>query len=99
MEVVALCQHLRADKNVQRSTGKGTKRFLKLAFGSRSVAVEARDARTGKVFAQPFFEMLGAFTKEIDVFRLALRALLRNLLNRRSEEHTSELQSPCNLVC
>ena len=26
--------------------------------------------------------MLGAFTKEIDIFRLALRALLRNLLNR-----------------
>src|ERR1039457_6636564 len=29
-----------------------------------------------------------------DVFGLAIRALLH-----RSEEHTSELQSPCNLVC
>src|SRR2546426_6863934 len=26
-------------------------------------------------------------------------ALLRTLLCGRSEEHTSELQSPCNLVC
>src|SRR2546426_5788335 len=25
--------------------------------------------------------------------------LPENLLNARSEEHTSELQSPCNLVC
>src|SRR5256885_15210913 len=25
--------------------------------------------------------------------------LLREVLNDRSEEHTSELQSPCNLVC
>src|SRR5256885_7330361 len=24
---------------------------------------------------------------------------ITNLLGRRSEEHTSELQSPCNLVC
>src|SRR2546426_4507322 len=24
---------------------------------------------------------------------------LKNLLKERSEEHTSELQSPCNLVC
>src|SRR5256885_10917294 len=27
------------------------------------------------------------------------RRLLRELRRRRSEEHTSELQSPCNLVC
>src|SRR2546426_5039058 len=26
-------------------------------------------------------------------------ALVRRLLGARSEEHTSELQSPCNLVC
>src|SRR2546426_6598024 len=25
--------------------------------------------------------------------------MIWSLLNRRSEEHTSELQSPCNLVC
>src|SRR5256885_4702032 len=32
--------------------------------------------------------------------RLGRRSFHRNLLrNARSEEHTSELQSPCNLVC
>src|SRR5256885_12124461 len=42
-----------------------------------------------------------------DDFRLAFlqdkvrlyEELLALLLDRRSEEHTSELQSPCNLVC
>src|SRR2546426_5957489 len=37
----------------------------------------------------------------LDVFEeepLALDSQLRNL-EHRSEEHTSELQSPCNLVC
>src|ERR1039457_7621372 len=29
----------------------------------------------------------------------AARCLLRPVLRSRSEEHTSELQSPCNLVC
>src|SRR2546426_3043992 len=28
-----------------------------------------------------------------------VRAVLRRTANARSEEHTSELQSPCNLVC
>src|SRR5256885_7286420 len=30
---------------------------------------------------------------------LAFRAVHRHPLRHRSEEHTSELQSPCNLVC
>src|SRR2546426_6558190 len=30
------------------------------------------------------------------LFRAAINAMVEN---RRSEEHTSELQSPCNLVC
>src|SRR5256885_11704509 len=30
---------------------------------------------------------------------VALNARTRGALNDRSEEHTSELQSPCNLVC
>src|SRR3989454_8431330 len=31
--------------------------------------------------------------------RAPLRAAIGGLLRTRSEEHTSELQSPCNLVC
>jgi len=64
MEIVSFCQHLRTHKNVPALHRQGAERFLKLAFGSRSVAVEARDARTGKVFAEAFFEMLGAFAKK-----------------------------------
>src|SRR5256885_15561783 len=30
---------------------------------------------------------------------LVLRSYARYEINNRSEEHTSELQSPCNLVC
>src|SRR5256885_11281381 len=30
---------------------------------------------------------------------LVLPGELRNYVHKRSEEHTSELQSPCNLVC
>src|SRR5256885_5410232 len=33
------------------------------------------------------------------VFVLVVQPLIRMPLARRSEEHTSELQSPCNLVC
>src|SRR5256885_7710670 len=31
--------------------------------------------------------------------RLDARGKIRNVTRGRSEEHTSELQSPCNLVC
>src|SRR5256885_12597316 len=34
-----------------------------------------------------------------DLLRIDLRVLRPVIRHRRSEEHTSELQSPCNLVC
>src|SRR2546426_8562988 len=34
-----------------------------------------------------------------DNFTMTMRWSRRDLLKIRSEEHTSELQSPCNLVC
>src|SRR6266446_10900317 len=42
--------------------------------------------------ALPIYERCGAECP-------AARPCLRNHTVRRSEEHTSELQSPCNLVC
>src|SRR5256885_10226570 len=36
---------------------------------------------------------------KIAAYRSASAAVVLFLLFRRSEEHTSELQSPCNLVC
>src|SRR5256885_13270627 len=34
-----------------------------------------------------------------DITRMPANARARRRRSRRSEEHTSELQSPCNLVC
>src|SRR5262249_43597847 len=45
------------------------------------VTIEASNARAGKFLAQALFEMLRAFTEEVDVFGLALGALLRHRLN------------------
>src|SRR3989454_2516502 len=47
------------------------------------------------------------FDKRVDLLREALakndgealKGLVETLVGWRSEEHTSELQSPCNLVC
>src|SRR5256885_5092363 len=36
---------------------------------------------------------------EIQSEKAFLRRLVRHVVHARSEEHTSELQSPCNLVC
>src|SRR5256885_7226423 len=38
-------------------------------------------------------------SNHISVFRGTLGLLKSDLTDTRSEEHTSELQSPCNLVC
>src|SRR5256885_2432019 len=38
-------------------------------------------------------------TGVLRVFGANLRDLLAHSMSNRSEEHTSELQSPCNLVC
>src|SRR5256885_12809970 len=35
----------------------------------------------------------------VSIFGNLVTKILRNRINYRSEEHTSELQSPCNLVC
>src|SRR2546426_7273559 len=59
--------------------------------------VRARARREG--------EAAGAFLLEGDDLRQPLNGIdgvrvhLARRLARRSEEHTSELQSPCNLVC
>src|SRR2546426_6211883 len=43
------------------------------------------------------FDLKSLVDHTMEVF--ALRAEAKGLELRRSEEHTSELQSPCNLVC
>src|SRR5256885_10607332 len=39
------------------------------------------------------------FPSQLLLLRTGLRLIARDELFVRSEEHTSELQSPCNLVC
>src|SRR3989454_6504785 len=41
----------------------------------------------------------GHLSRQPQGTRLGVRPALRAVGPRRSEEHTSELQSPCNLVC
>src|SRR5262250_2246947 len=49
-----------------------------VTLGAGSVAVETGDAGLGKFLAQSLFELLGAFTEEIDILRIALGTFLRN---------------------
>src|SRR5256885_8806282 len=57
-------------------------------FRSRAGALERRK--------QP---ALAAARRTVDHHKSRLNGLFLQLLDYRSEEHTSELQSPCNLVC
>jgi hypothetical protein len=72
---------LRANENVQRPAGERTQCFLILPLRPRRIPVEPRDSRAGKFFTQSLFQMLGAFAKKIDIFRLAFWTLLRYLLD------------------
>src|SRR5256885_11829205 len=47
-----------------------------------------------------FFNVItGLYTPDSGSFELAGKAYEPSAVHKRSEEHTSELQSPCNLVC
>src|SRR5215467_5761576 len=61
LKIVPLREHLGTHENIERAASEGAERFLILALGSRRVAVQPRNARARKFFAQPFFEMLRAF--------------------------------------
>src|SRR2546426_12035551 len=45
------------------------------------------------------FHREAAFERSFRAFLAATRGTSRTAASLRSEEHTSELQSPCNLVC
>ena len=77
-----LCQHLRADKDIQRPASERTQCFLILPLRPRRIPVQPRDSRAGKFFGKSLFQMLGAFAKKINIFRLAFWTLLRYLLDR-----------------
>src|SRR2546426_5816078 len=64
-------------------------------FRSMEIASSADDADVLVVNTCAFID--SAKEESIDAILTAHQA--RGLNRRRSEEHTSELQSPCNLVC
>src|SRR5205807_10530266 len=61
-------------------------------------ALAARLGAAARRRAVADFDIDGLLTREVDVVRAVARRDLTALFER-SEEHTSELQSPCNLVC
>src|SRR5256885_10198090 len=55
----------------------------------------------GAGYRKPVLELLQAFSQATDIRAEASFGNMKQIETqaRRSEEHTSELQSPCNLVC
>src|SRR5256885_8629764 len=60
---------------------------------------DADPARYGQMWAAVYDEVHGHLDPSAAVDRLYELAAGGPALELRSEEHTSELQSPCNLVC
>src|SRR5256885_11986130 len=87
-----------------RSAGKGACEFLHSKF-INALVITMNALRNACVKMNAKFIRPGESMAEIiEISRLALHdqvaARLRTwLVEGRSEEHTSELQSPCNIVC
>src|SRR5688500_13719100 len=99
-EVMEICVRRRIMRLVQSHAGtlvrewRTTRRLsqLELALEANVSSRHLSCVETGK--AQPSRDMISRLA---DALEMPLRE--RNALLVRSEEHTSELQSPCNLVC
>src|ERR1039457_6282501 len=72
---MALGDHLGAHQNVVRSLAEALQDGFILALGGGRVAIQARDARFGKLAVQLFFNLLRADTQKVDVLALALGAV------------------------
>src|SRR2546426_3463802 len=72
----------------RRPRARGRSRSCTWRAGSRKLA-------SGVALSTFLFDLDGTL---IDSIELILRSY-RHTMRLRSEEHTSELQSPCNLVC
>ena len=77
LEIVSLRHHLRADEDVDFAARESAEHLLIFTLGSHRVAVEPRDARLRKLFAQIFLDALGAIADEKQILGFAFRALLR----------------------
>src|SRR2546426_7143503 len=72
-------------------------------FGALDAALGAEDAPVVKLLQSLFQDATQVGASDIHIEpqedRLRIRIRVDGHLQARSEEHTSELQSPCNLVC
>src|ERR1039457_7449346 len=78
--------------------------FLSGVPGEKGGMVLVDDAEMGRILAllgaPPALSTGGsAANATFNAARLGLRTTFIGKVGNRSEEHTSELQSPCNLVC
>src|SRR5256885_12701236 len=65
----------------------------------RSVAYRRAPHDVGVMNGPPSAQSNATTSKDIPESTFQAMKFLEVLCNERSEEHTSELQSPCNLVC
>src|SRR5256885_9684528 len=79
-------------RRARRADGKAT-RVVVLRREAREEVVQ--DQARGPLGSRDYGSRMG----ERSAGRLAVELLARRTGRQRSEEHTSELQSPCNLVC
>src|SRR5688500_19798560 len=76
-------------------------------FRSRAIVVNTPHNPTGRVFTRAEISMIADLCRQNDAWAITdeiyehIRYAGQHhvLATWRSEEHTSELQSPCNLVC
>src|SRR2546426_9014137 len=86
-QIVGLCGG-RVSVNCREKLSPGFFRFVPASIAFAQQQMHLRHARL-------------AFQRNLQVTERLVKALLMNsdVAEVRSEEHTSELQSPCNLVC
>src|SRR2546426_8351920 len=69
------------------------------AAGLSRVPIMSYAAKTASAFYGPFREAAGSTPQFGDRQSYQMQGTNADEAMKRSEEHTSELQSPCNLVC
>src|SRR2546426_6299629 len=69
------------------------------ALGVYALCALLPDRSCAQVPAQTPVQLPGGLTPEQALELLRTNPQLAAIFRQRSEEHTSELQSPCNLVC
>src|SRR5688500_19622214 len=76
------------------------RRSVKAFFLFVIILIISTNLRAQEQFVEPSARLLTTFSfKQLSGGVILLKGLFANFPDTRSEEHTSELQSPCNLVC